>query len=102
MRNWLKSDKSVDLVSFFILRTDADETNSAEESELALIPFPVDELFDEHLPSFDAVLLADIDAERYRVSRYFANLARYVENGGGLLLIGGPSAFAGGGYADSR
>ncbi|HMA95195.1 MAG TPA: hypothetical protein VKP30_21045, partial [Polyangiaceae bacterium] len=101
MRNWLKSDKSVDLVSFFILRTDADETNSAEESELSLIPFPVDELFDEHLPSFDAVLLADIDAERYRVSRYFGNLARYVENGGGLLLIGGPSAFAGGGYADS-
>lgn len=101
MRQWLKSDSSVDLVSFFILRTDDDDTNTSEDSELALIPFPVDELFDEHLPSFDAVVLADIDAERYRVSRYLANLARYVETGGGLILVGGPSAFAGGGYADS-
>lgn len=101
MRQWLKSDSSVDLVSFFILRTDDDDTNTSEDSELALIPFPVDELFDEHLPSFDAVVLADIDADRYRVSRYLANLARYVETGGGLILVGGPSAFAGGGYADS-
>lgn len=101
MRQWLKSDSSVDLVSFFILRTDDDDTNTTEDSELALIPFPVDELFDEHLPSFDAVVLADIDAERYRVSRYLTNLARYVEAGGGLILVGGPAAFSGGGYADS-
>jgi uncharacterized membrane protein len=101
LRNWLKSDNSVDLVSFFILRTDGDDTNTDEDAELALIPFPVDELFDEHLPSFDAVLLGDIDAERYRLSRYLGNLARYVEQGGGLILIGGPSAFAGGAYASS-
>jgi uncharacterized membrane protein len=101
LRNWLKSDSSVDLVSFFILRTDSDDANVDEDSELALIPFPVDELFDEHLPSFDAVLLGDIDAERYRLSRYLGNLARYVEQGGGLILIGGPSAFAGGAYASS-
>jgi len=101
LRNWLKSDSSVDLVSFFILRTDSDDANADEETELALIPFPVDELFDEHLPSFDAVILGDIDAERYRLSRYLGNLARYVEQGGGLILIGGPSAFAGGAYASS-
>ncbi len=101
LRNWLKSDSSVDLVSFFILRTDSDDANVDEDSELALIPFPVDELFDEHLPSFDAVLLGDIDAERYRLSRYLGNLARYVEQGGGLILVGGPSAFAGGAYASS-
>jgi uncharacterized membrane protein len=101
LRNWLKSDASVDLVSFFILRTDEDDTNTDDDGELALIPFPVDELFDEHLPSFDAVVLGDIDADRYRLSRYLGNLARYVEQGGGLILIGGPSAFAGGAYASS-
>lgn len=101
LRNWLKSDTSVDLVSFFILRTDGDDTNTDEDAELALIPFPVDELFDEHLPSFDAVVLGDIDAERYRLSRYLGNLARYVEQGGGLILIGGQSAFSGGAYASS-
>jgi uncharacterized membrane protein len=101
LRQWLKSDASVDLVSFFILRTDTDDTNTTDDSELALIPFPVDELFDEHLPSFDVVVLEDIDAERYRLSRYLDNLARYVEQGGGLILVGGPSAFGGGAYASS-
>lgn len=101
LRTWLKSDSSVDLVSFFILRTDADDTNADEDTELSLIPFPVDELFSEHLPSFDAVILEDIDAERYRLARYFENLAVYVEQGGGLLLVGGPSAFSGGSYAGS-
>jgi uncharacterized membrane protein len=101
LRNWLKSDASVDLVSFFILRTDGDDTNTEEDSELALIPFPVDELFSQHLPSFDAVLLGDIDAERYQLSRYLGNLSRYVEQGGGLILIGGPSAYTGGGYAST-
>ncbi|HEY5960631.1 MAG TPA: hypothetical protein VIV60_28955, partial [Polyangiaceae bacterium] len=101
LRHWLKSDSSVDLVSFFILRTDNDDTNTVDDAELALIPFPVDELFDEHLPSFDVVVLEDIDAERYRLSRYLDNLARYVEQGGGLILVGGPSAFGGGSYASS-
>jgi uncharacterized membrane protein len=101
LRTWLKSDASVDLVSFFILRTDSDETNADEDNELALIPFPVNELFSEHLPSFDAVILEDIDAERYHLSTHFENLARYVEQGGGLLLVGGPSAFSGGAYASS-
>jgi len=101
LRTWLKSDSSVDLVSFFILRTDSDDTNADEETELSLIPFPVDELFNEHLPSFDAVILEDIDAERYRLARHFENLARYVEQGGGLLLVGGPSAFSGGAYVGS-
>ena len=60
LRRWLKSDESVDLVAFFILRTDEDNPMTSDDSELALIPFPVDELFTEHLPSFDAVVLQDI------------------------------------------
>src|SRR5690606_2394725 len=99
LRMWLKSDDSVDLVAFFILRTDADDTNTHDDAELALIPFPVDELFTEHLPSFDAVVLQDIDAIRYKLAQHLPALAEYVESGGGLIMVGGPSAFAGGGYA---
>jgi len=99
LRRWLKNDASVDLVSFFILRTDADDTKTQNDAELALIPFPVDELFTEHLPSFDAIVIEDIDAKRYRLDAHLENIARYVEQGGGLLLVGGPSAFAGGAYA---
>jgi uncharacterized membrane protein len=101
LRLWLKSDESIDLVAFFILRTDQDNTETTDDSELALIPFPVDELFTEHLPSFDAVILQDIDAVTYKLARHLPALANYVRGGGGLIMVGGPSAFAGGGYAHS-
>jgi uncharacterized membrane protein len=101
LRMWLKSDESIDLVAFFILRTDEDNTETTDDSELALIPFPVDELFTEHLPSFDAVILQDIDAVTYKLARHLPALADYVRGGGGLIMVGGPSAFAGGGYAHS-
>lgn len=99
LRMWLKSDESVDLVAFFILRTDTDDPGTDDDSELALIPFPVDELFTEHLPSFDAVVLQDIDAIRYKLAQHLPALSSYVERGGGLIMVGGPSSFAGGSYA---
>lgn len=100
LRMFLKADESIDLVAFFILRTLQDRTE-ADDSELALIPFPVDELFTEHLPSFDAVVLQDIDAVQYKLQRHLPALASYVRGGGGLIMVGGPSAFVGGGYADT-
>jgi uncharacterized membrane protein len=100
LRMWLKADESIDLIAFFILRTTGDSMQ-ADDSELALIPFPVDELFTEHLPSFDAVILQDIDAVEYKLERHLPALARYVRAGGGLIMVGGPSAFMGGGYAGS-
>ena len=98
LRQWLKSDESVDVVAFFILRGDSDDPGASEQ-ELALIRFPVDELFTEHLPSFDAIILQDIDAIRYKLTRYLVRLEKYVTGGGGLIMVGGPSSFAGGNYA---
>lgn len=100
LRMFLKADESIDLVAFFILRTLQDRTD-ADDSELALIPFPVDELFTEHLPSFDAVVLQDIDAVQYKLQRHLPALAAYVRGGGGLIMVGGPAGFVGGGYADT-
>jgi len=99
LRRWLKSDESVDVVAFFILRDSEGDDPGASQSELALIHFPVDELFTDHLRSFDAIILQDIDAVRYRLTKYLARLAGYVELGGGLIMVGGPSSFAGGSYA---
>ncbi len=102
LRRWLKNDESVDLVAFFILRTNGDDPNVLDDTaELSLIPFPVDALFTEHLPSFDAVVLQDIDAVEYKLEPYLPALSAYVRAGGGLIMVGGPSAFAGGGYAGS-
>ncbi|MCL2778379.1 MAG: glutamine amidotransferase [Polyangiaceae bacterium] len=98
LREWLKSDASVDVVAFFILRTQADDPNARQE-DLALIPFPVDELFTEHLPSFDAVVLQDFDAQPYGLERHLPELANYVRKGGGLIMVGGQNSFVAGGYA---
>jgi uncharacterized membrane protein len=98
LRMWLKSDASVDVVAFFILRTPTDDV-VATSDELALIPFPVDELFSEHLPSFDAVVLQDFNAEPYGLAKHLRSLARYVDKGGGLIMVGGPDAFVPGHYA---
>lgn len=100
LRMWLKSDASVDLVAFFILRTPDDDVNASQD-ELALIPFPVDELFSEHLSSFDAVVLQDFNARPYGLEKYLPTLARYVQAGGGLVMVGGPDAFVTGHYAGS-
>ena len=103
LRRWLKSDEAVDVVAFFILRegTKGEDDPMADERELALIEFPVKELFTTHLPSFDAVILQDIDAVRYKLDQHLPRLARYVESGGGLIMVGGPSSFAGGNYAQT-
>jgi uncharacterized membrane protein len=98
LRQWLKSDASVDVVAFFILRTPTDDVH-ASQNDLALIPFPVDELFTEHLPSFDAVVLQDFDAQPYGLEKYLSNLQRYVRAGGGLVMVGGQNSFVAGGYA---
>jgi uncharacterized membrane protein len=100
LREWLKSDASIDVVAFFILRTRGDDPHASQE-DLALIPFPVDELFSVHLPSFDAVVLQDFDAEPYGLEQHLPELARYVRNGGGLIMVGGDNAFVKGGYANT-
>jgi uncharacterized membrane protein len=98
LRQWIKGDASVDVVAFYILRTPTDEVH-ATQNELALIPFPVDELFQEHLPSFDAIVLQDFDAQPYGLEKYLENIRQYVRRGGGLVMVGGDNSFVAGGYA---
>ncbi len=101
LRMWLKSDASVDVVAFFILRDTVSDDVNAPNDELALIPFPVDELFNQHLPSFDAVVLQDFNALPYGLSKHLKSLAKYVDKGGGLIMVGGPEAFVPGNYAST-
>ncbi len=88
-RNLLKSDPSVDLVHFTILRP-LDKADGALPEELALIAFPVFELFELRLREFDLIIF-----DRYRrrgilPANYFQNIARYVDEGGALLITAGP------------
>lgn len=98
LRDFLKRDGSVDLVSFFILRAPADLTDAPTE-ELALIPFPTDELFREHLGSFDVVIFQNFDYAPYEMQTYLPRIRDYVQRGGSFVMIGGDRSFAEGGYA---
>jgi uncharacterized membrane protein len=87
----------VDLISFFILRTPED-IQLVPNDEMSLIPFPTEELFEEQLGSFDAVVLMNFEYAKYGISPYLENLRRYVHEGGGLAMVGGDLAFSSGGY----
>lgn len=97
LRGLLKQDPNVDLVSFYILRTLADQPipHGNEERELSLIPFPMDEIFNTKLDTFDVVIFQNFGYtdSQLSISQYENRLERYVYNGGGLVMIGGDHAF---------
>ncbi len=91
-RNLLRADASVDLVHFTILRP-PQKQDGVPVSELSLIAFPTRELFMEKIDDFDLIIF-----DRYRrrgilPDAYLDNTARYVRDGGAILVVAGP-AFA--------
>ena len=96
LRGLLKQDANIDLVSFYILRTVTDDTGVLDERrELSLIPFPMDEIFDKKLHTFDVVIFQNfgyVDPS-LSIAFYEKNLEQYVKEGGGFVMIGGDHAF---------
>ena len=89
-RDLLKADPSVDLVHFTILRS-PEKGEFAPINELSLIVFPQRELFVEKLSEFDLVVLDRyVNDERVVPLLYLENIARYVEEGGALMVSSGP------------
>lgn len=97
LRSFLKSNPANDLITFFILRT-ANDMSMASPAELSLIPFPTDELFREHLDSFDVVIFQDFNYGPYQMARYLPRVREYVMGGGAFAMVGGSLAFGGGRY----
>jgi uncharacterized membrane protein len=100
LRSILRLDPNVDLVSFFILRTDTDDI-PFNRDEMALIPFPYREIFEEQLKSFDLLIFHNFNYGPYHVEAYLPGVREYLESGGALAMIGGDLAFASGGYGAS-
>jgi hypothetical protein len=92
-RDLLKSDPSVDLVHFTILRPPF-KTDYARPEELALIAFPTEELFEEKLTEFDLIIFDQYERQGVITQAYLANMSRYVADGGALLIVAGEQ-FAG-------
>lgn len=87
-RNLLKSDPAVDLVHFSILRP-PDKQDFTPLHELALIPFPTEELFERRLGEFDLIIFDRAPRRGILQAYYFSQIARRVEQGGALLITAG-------------
>jgi len=98
LRHHLQSNPNVELISFFILRTNA-SIETASPDELSLIPFPTQELFEERLGSFDLMVFQNFTYKGYRMSRYLPLIRDYVRQGGGFVMVGGDLSMSAGGYA---
>ena len=88
-RRLLKADPSVDLVHFTILRP-PEKDDLTPLNELALIAFPVRELFLDKLDEFDLIILDRFQNRGLLPLPYIANIARHARDGGALLLSVGP------------
>lgn len=98
IRQALKGDPSIDLLSFVILRTPFD-TVDVPDYQLSLIPFPTHRLFNEELANFDLVVFDNFPYQLYFPTQYLENVRRFVENGGAFAMFGGRQSFDLGGYA---
>ena len=99
MRRAMKRNPNIDLVSFFILR-DPSDLVFASESELSLIPFPVNEIFGSELKTFDVVIFQNFNFQPYGIFGFhLRSIKDYItEEGGAFLMIGGNKSFESGNY----
>ena len=88
-RNLLKSDSSVDLVHFTILRP-PEKQDGVPTSELSLIAFPTRELFLEKIEDFDLIIFDRYKRRGILPTIYLDNVVRYVQEGGAVLVAAGP------------
>jgi hypothetical protein len=88
-RNVLKSDAAVDLVHFTILRP-PEKQDGTPINELSLIAFPTRELFEEKIDQFDLIIFDRYQSRGVLPIVYYDNLARYVRDGGAVLVAAGP------------
>src|SRR5689334_13427661 len=88
-RNLLKSDASVDLVHFTILRP-PEKQDGTPINELSLIAFPTRELFQQKIDDFQLIIFDRYARQGVLPIIYFDNITRYVRDGGAVLVAAGP------------
>ena len=93
-RNLLKSDAAVDLVHFTILRP-PEKQDGTPINQLSLIAFPTRELFSDKINDFDLIIFDRYKHRGILRLGYYDNIARYVNEHGGAVLIAAGDDFAG-------
>ncbi|MFC1546539.1 glutamine amidotransferase [bacterium] len=94
LREVLKSNPIIELVSFIILRR-LDNIQPISERELSLIPFPAEEIFKKEIFNFDIVILENFAYQGIFKQSHLNNIKRLVQDyGKSLLIIGGENSFS--------
>lgn len=87
-RSLLTSDAAIELIHFTILR-DIDSRDNTPRSEMALIPFPHQQLFHKQLDNFDLIIFDRYRNQGILQDKTYQNIANYVRGGGALLVASG-------------
>ena len=88
-RNLLRADANVDLVHFTILRPQ-EKQDGTPINELSLIAFPTGDLFGRKINEFDLIIFDRYSNLSVLPAVYLENVARYVRDGGALMIAAGP------------
>ncbi|KZB56745.1 hypothetical protein [Thalassospira xiamenensis] len=88
-RNLLRADPGVDLVHFTILRP-PEKGDDTPINELALIPFPIRDLFEVRLRQFDLIIFDRYQMRGVLPPHYLEKVVDYVKWGGAALVVAGP------------
>ncbi|ALE03566.1 hypothetical protein [Bartonella ancashensis] len=88
-RDLLKSDSSIDLVHFTILRP-PEKADNTPANQLSLIVFPTTKLFVEEINNFDLIILDGYQHSSALPLIYYDHITQYVQKGGALLIVTGP------------
>jgi len=95
LRQFLSRLPGVEVVSFYLL-VEAQDFAPHTKEELALIPFPTDELFVQEIGNFDLIIVHNFPLGTYFLltEKHLQRFVQFVEEGGGVLFIGGDKSFA--------
>ncbi|HAM38648.1 MAG TPA: hypothetical protein DCP53_04530 [Elusimicrobia bacterium] len=87
LRTTLKNDPNIELVSFVILRN-PENIVAVSDSELSLIPFPIDEIFTREIFNFDMLIFDNFNYSRFAINpQYLVNIKNFVYGYGKSFLI---------------
>ncbi|MDJ0841392.1 MAG: hypothetical protein QNK37_33090 [Acidobacteriota bacterium] len=106
LRDMFERHPLVDLTAFYIMRTRTHlqqgvDNRMIPHDEMALVPFPTEEIFDRQLFGFDVVFFHDFDAgtyfsDSYQARRLNRKIKEFVtEHRGGFVVVGGPRTAGG-------
>lgn len=93
LRSLLKSMPALDLIAFYILRDPYRDIQNVADHEMALIQFPVKELFQVELFKFDTVIFHNFAIQSYLHNPAFQqSFQKYLRQGKKIIVIGGEQA----------